>query len=116
MTIAQDTVLARFRRAFPESERWFGPKQGFGNGDNGNRYMRLEYANRASIYFPLGVDHAHMVSRSVINFRPRAEALQQCLEENEVPRGCAKSNADSSSHQYVIGSQHANAIIAALTT
>lgn len=110
----QNTVLARFRLAFPESARWYGPKQGFGHGDNGNLYMRLEYAKRGSIYFPIGVNHAHIVPSWVKNFRPRAEGLQQCLEENGVPLGCGNANRDRSSLQYIIESQHADAIIAVL--
>ena len=64
---AQKEVLIwkRFECAFPESKYWHGPKRGYGAGDNGNRYMRLQYASGASIYFPLSVNHAHIVPRSV---------------------------------------------------
>ena len=106
---AQKEVLIwkRFECAFPESKYWHGPKRGYGAGDNGNRYMRLQYASGASIYFPLSVNHAHIVPRSVRNFRPRAEELQRCLDENKVPKGCRKQDSD----QYVIGLEHADAII-----
>ena len=113
MAEAQETVLARFERAFPVRECWHGPKQGYGAGDNLNEYMRFQYAPGASIYFllPSSVNHAHIVPRSVRNFRPRAEELQQCLDENEVPKGCPKQDRDSSSRQYIIRPEHADAII-----
>ena len=107
LATAQETVLARFRRAFPESERWFGPKQGYGSGDDANSYERFQFREYgSSIYFPHGEDHAHIVPRSVRRFRPVSELLQQCLDENRVPLGCED--------QYVVRPQHADAIIAVL--
>ncbi len=115
MTTAQRTVLARFKRAFPESEgwRWNEAKVAFTGGqDHWGPYARLEYARRASIYFPLTVNHAHIVPRSVRNFRPRAEELQQSLDDNGVPIGPEWCNTPDG--EYIIGPEHADAIIEAL--
>ena len=117
MTAAHRTVLARFRRGFRASEGWrWNEARGsrIGGEDYWGPYTRLQYASRASIYFPLTVDHAHIVPGTVRNFRPRAEELQQCLDDNQVPIGPELCNSQQPQGEYVIGPEHADAVIEVL--
>ena len=113
MTAAHRTVLARFVSAFPSSGgrgRWHAARGADPEGqDYWGPYIRFNYVRGASIFFPLTVDHAHIVPAYVQNFRPRVEDLQQCLDDNGVPIGPECCNAPVG--EYVIGPEHADAII-----
>ena len=114
MTTARLTVLERFLRAFittDERYEWV-VRSGLNGLDYWGSYVRFQYARWGSIYFPLTVNHAHITTGGVQYFHPRVEDLQQCLDDNGVPIGPECCNAPDG--EYVIGPEHADAVIAVL--
>ena len=118
MEMVHRTVLARFRRAFPEGEgvgRWNEARGAHTGGeDYWGPSTSFRYAGRGTtIYFPHTVDHAHLPTHYPMRcFGQRAEALQQCLSDNGVPIGPAWCNSPVG--EYVIGPEHPDAIIEVL--
>ena len=107
MAEAQGTVLARFRRAFPESKGWeWSRQEGLGGTGRFGPCRKLQYRSRATLYFR--DEERGNVARVAGQASRFPHAMREYLANN-VP------HVEENKHwDYCIGPEHADAIIEVL--